>query len=158
MTDEKSNVPDMPDIPPMPKDKKRELSKESAQAVFDEILEYYDIDFSDIVNDQGKEGAETLKNKLVRNIMAGRIETNQSEDLDEGFQIIQHTRRGVTVVYNEYGAKPAEESDKAKGVSAAHYRLAGSLSGKGADYIKSKKNFSGPDIKLLEYIMTLFLL
>ncbi len=138
--------------------KKKELSKESATKVFDEILEYYDLDFEDIVNDQGKEGAETLRNKLVRSIMNGRVETNIDDDPEKGFQIIQNTRKGVRVVYNEYNAKAAEESDKAKGISASQYRLLGSLCQKGTDYIKSKKNFNGADLKLAEYIAVLFLL
>jgi hypothetical protein len=130
------------------------LSQESAQKVFDEILEYYDIDFDDIVNDQGKEGAETLQNKLVRSIKQGRIETNLSDESAEGFQIIQHTRDGKTFTYNEYNAKAAEESDKAKGVSASQYRLLGSLSGQG----ETIKKMRGPDLKLAEYVAVLFLL
>lgn len=135
--------------------KKREISEESATKTFDEILEYYDIEIDDIVNDQGKEGAETLRNKLIRAIKDGRIETRMSENIEEGFQIIQHTRRGVTVVYNEYNATAAEESDKEKTISGGRYRLLGSLCKKGKDYIMSPKNFNGADLKLAEFISIL---
>lgn len=138
--------------------KKREISEESARKTFSEILEYYDIDYQDIVSDRGKEGAETLQNKLVRAIMKGRIETNQSEDLEKGFQIIQNLKSGTTVAYNEYNAKAAEESDKGRGVSSAQYMLLGSLCGKGVDFIRNKKVFNGPDLRLAENIALLFFL
>jgi len=134
------------------------LSDEAAQAVFQEILDYYDIEFDDIVNDQGQEAAKTLKNKMVRSIRKGKIETRMHDDIDKGFQIIQHTSTGKVIEYNEYNATAAEESDKGKGISAAQYRLLGSLSGKGAEFIKSKHNLRGPDLKLAEYIAVLFLL
>lgn len=136
----------------------KKISKESAQKVFNEILEYYDIDFEDIVNDQGKEGAKTLENKLIRAIMAGRIETKMSDDHNQGFQIIQHTRTGKTVAYNEYGTKAARESAKQKDSASAQYALLGSLSGLGMDYFNSKKNFPGPCLKLAEYVAVIFLL
>jgi len=138
--------------------KRRKISKESAKAVFEEVLAYYDIDFEDIVNDQGKEGAQTLQNKLIRAISDGRIEVNHSQDPEKGFQIIQNLSTGQTVAYNEYNAKAAEEGDKGKGPSAMQYRLLGSLSGKGVDHIKSPKVFRGPDLKLAEFVAVLFLL
>jgi len=137
------------------KDKKElKLSTEAAKDVFQEIFDFYDIDFDDIVNDQGKDGAKTLKNKFIRAIRKGRIETKLNDDSTKGFQIIQHTMDNQTFTYNEYNAKAAEESDKAKGVSAAQYRLLGSLSGKGV----AIKKMRGPDLKLAEYIAILFLL
>ena len=139
-------------------EQKNKLSEEAARNIFNELLDYYDIDFEDIVNDQGKEGAQTLQNKFIRAIMKGKIETNHSQDPEEGFQIIQHLSTGSSVAYNEYNAKAAEESDKGKGVSASQYMLLGSLCQKGADYIKSNKVFRGPDLKLAEYIAVLFLL
>ena len=136
------------------KDTELKLSAEAAQEVFQSILDFYDIDFDDIVNDQGKDGAQTLKNKFIRAIRKGRIETKLNDDSEKGFQIIQHTMDDLTFAYNEYNAKAAEESDKAKGVSAAQYRLLGSLSGKGL----AVKKMRGPDLKLAEYIAILFLL
>jgi hypothetical protein len=130
------------------------LSKEAATDVFQGILDFYDIDFEDIVNDQGAEAAKTLRNKFIRAIRKGRIETNLHEDSQKGFQIIQHTMDDKEFAYNEYNAKAAEESDKGRGVSAAQYRLLGSLSGKG----EAVKKMRGPDLKLAEYIAVLFLL
>lgn len=137
---------------------KKIISKESAQDVFDGILEYYDIDFEDIVNDQGKDGAKTVQNKFIRAIMSGRIETNIHDDAKKGFQIIQHTRPGETVVYNEYNLKAARESAKAKDSTSAQFCLLASMSGLGVPYFENVKNFRGPDLKLAEYISILFLL
>lgn len=139
----------------MEEEKKFKLGEEAATKVFQEILDYYDIDYEDIVNDQGKDAAKTLRNKLIRAIRAGRLETNHSEIPEEGFQIIQHARHGHTFTYNEYNAKAAEESDKGRGVSSAQYNLLGALSGKGAASIKKMR---GPDLKLGEYIAVIFLL
>ncbi len=139
-------------------EKKPKISEESAGETFQGILDFYDIDFEDIVNDQGKEGAQTLRNKFIRAIQKGKVETNQSDDPDKGFQIIQNLSTGQIIAYNEYNAKAAEESDKGKGVSSAQYRLLGSLSGKGVDFIKNNKVFRGPDLKLAEYIAVIFLL
>lgn len=130
------------------------LAEEAATEIFQELLDYYDIDYEDIVNDQGKDAAKTLRNKLIRAIRAGRVETKMNDDPEKGFQIIQHAKDGKIFEYNEYNAKAAEESDKARGVSGAQYRLLGSLSGKG-DAIKKMR---GPDLKLAEYIAVLFLL
>lgn len=130
------------------------LSEEAAVETFQGILDFYDIDFEDIVNDQGSEAAKTLRNKFIRAIRKGRIETNLSDDSDQGFQIIQHTMNGKTFTYNEYNAKAAEESDKGRGVSASQYRLLGALSGMGT----AVKKMRGPDLKLAEYIAVLFLL
>ncbi len=134
------------------------LSVVAAKEIFQEILDFYDIDFEDIVNDQGKEGAETLRNKLIRAIRKGKIETHMSDDPEKGFQIIQNSSTGITLAYNEYNATSAEESDKGKGISAMQYRLLGSLCGKGTDYIKNRKILRGPDLKLAEYIAVIFLL
>ena len=136
----------------------KDISEESAKNTFNKILDYYDIDFEDIVNDQGKEGAKTLQNKFIRAIRKGRVETNVDDDPKKGFQIIQHLSTGKTITYNEYNATAAEESDKGKGSSAMQYHLLASLSGKGVPYIKNATNFRGPDVKLAEYIAILFLL
>lgn len=143
---------------PVIEKKKREISKESAQKTFDEILDYYDIHFDDIVNERGKEGAKTVQNKFIRAIQNGKIETNHSQDQDKGFQIIQNLASGTTVAYNEYNAVAAEQSDKGNGVSSSQYMLLGSLCGKGADFIKNKKVFNGPDLRLAEHIALLFFL
>ena len=145
------------EIEPSEKDEPK-ISDESAKEIFQRILDYYDIDFQDIVSDQGKNGAETLRNKFIRAIMKGKIETNMSDDPDKGFQIIQNSSTGITIAYNEYNAVAAEQGDRGKGQSSAQYELLGSLCGKGSDYIKSKKNLRGPDLKLAEYIAVLFLL
>lgn len=139
-------------------EKKPKISKESAQKTFNELLEYYDIDFEDIVNERGKEGAQTLQNKFVRAIQNGKIETNLSSDPKKGFQIIQNLASGKTITYNEYNAEAAEASDRGTGVSSSQYLLLGKLSGKAEGYIKNPANFNGPDLRLAEHIALLFFL
>lgn len=128
------------------------LSEEAATAVFQDLIENYDVDFEDIENDQGKEGAKTLRNKLVRAIRKGRLETNLHEDEEKGFQIIQHTKKGQTFTYDEYGSKAAKEHDKAGGRSAGQYAMLGSMSGTGSAVEKMR----GADLRLAEHIALLF--
>lgn len=138
--------------------RKEKMSKESATLNFDAILYKYDIDFKDIVNERGREGAETIRNKFVRAFMYGRMDINLSSDPEKGFQIIQNLSTGKTVAYNEYNTTAAEESDKGVGSSEQQYQLLGSLCGKSAEYIKSKSNFRGEDLRLAECIALLFFL
>ncbi|NIA28338.1 MAG: hypothetical protein GWP06_00320 [Actinobacteria bacterium] len=141
-----------------PPEKKPRIGEDAAKDIFKGWLDYYDIKFSHIVNDQGREGAETLENKIVCAIQDEKIETNLSTDPNEGFQIIQHTRPGKTITYNEYGFKAARESAKQKDSASAQIALLASLSGLGMPNFDNKKWFSGPDLKLAEYISILFLL
>lgn len=127
------------------------ISKESAEEVFSELLEYYDIDFEDLEIDQGAEGARTVKNKLVRAIRRGRMETNIHEDPKKGFQIIQHLRDGTTITYNEYNHACMEEAAKCKTVK--NIALMGALCPEGYARLKQLR---GPDMKFIEYVSVLF--
>lgn len=143
---------------PEPVHKKREISEESAEKQFNDWIDYYFIDFDDIISDQGKNGAKKIKNVLVRAIRKGIIEFKQSSDPEEGFQVIQNTTTGKRIAYNEYNIVGLEEFDKGKGTSEAQFRLLGSLCGLGYDTLKSKKYMMAPDIKIAENISTIFLL
>lgn len=137
--------------------KDQRISEESATKSVDEILDFYRIKFKHIVNDQGKEGAETWKNKMVEAFRDGLLETNQDPDPDKGFQIIQHTSTGQTIFYNEYGSKAAKEYAKQRDSASANLAMMASMSGKGMPFFESKKNFSGSDTRLLESIGLIFL-
>jgi hypothetical protein len=136
-------------------DPPQRISKDSAKVTLDEILKKYRIKFEHIVNDQGKEGAETWYNKIVEAIRDGLLETNV--DPVGGFQIIQHTSKDKTVVYNEYGFKAAREYAKQRDNASAVFAMLGSLCGKGLEYFESEKNFAGQDIKLADSIGLIFL-
>lgn len=126
------------------------IQREPAEEIFNELLEYYDIDFKDIEIDQGEEGALTVKNKLVRGIMRGRMETDTT-DQKEGFQIIQHIRDGTSVTYHEYDITALEEATKSKGVKGV--ALMGSLCDKGLPRLRQLR---GPDLKFVEFLAVLF--
>lgn len=134
------------------------LSEESAKKEFERFLNHYDFDFEDIVSDRGKDGAEQLQRKMIRAIRSGTIEFKESSNIEEGLQVIQRTKRGVVVIYNEYNSTAAIESDKARNVAESYYKLLGSLCGKGEDFIKNKQNFSVSDLKLSECLAILFLM
>jgi hypothetical protein len=137
--------------------KDQRISEESATKSVDEILDFYRIKFKHIVNDQGKEGAETWKNKMVEAFRDGLLETKQDPDPEKGFQIIQHTSTGQTVIYNEYGVKAAREYAKQRDSASANLAMMASMSGKGMPFFESRKNFSGSDIRLLEALGMVFL-
>lgn len=127
------------------------IQQEPAEKIFNDLLEYYDIDFNDIEIDQGEEGALTVKNKLVRALRRGRMETNIHEDAKKGFQIIHHLRDGTSITYNEYNHTCMEESVKCKGVK--NIAMMGALCDEGLGRLKQLR---GPDLKLIEFISVLF--
>lgn len=128
------------------------ISRERAQEIIQEWLDFYDIDFEDIVNDQGKEGAQTIQNKLVRAIMKGRLETDPNNE--KGFVVFQHINDGKTLIYNELSGHQMIEGEKAKGSIAGMYAMLGSLCGLGSTAIK---NLKGKDLGLAHAIGTIFL-
>jgi len=127
------------------------VNEASAKVTFDGILDYYDIVFRDIEVDQGKEGALTVKNKLVRGIMTGRLQTHTHDDPKYGFQIILNLRTGDSITFNEYNHAALEAFNLAKGVKSI--ALMGALCDEGPDRLKLLK---GPDLKTLEFISVLF--
>ena len=134
--------------------KQIKLSKESAEAVFNEFLDFYDIDFEDIVNDQGKEGAKTLQNKMIRAIQKGKVEIKMVEENGgERLHVVQNLIGGDCVAYKEYNAAASMEADKGRGGATANYYLLASLCGHGVDRIKKLR---GPDLKIAEYIGILY--
>ncbi len=130
------------------------IDKRAAEASVDELLDFYDIEFEDIVNDQGKEGAKTWKNKIIRAFQKGRLETVQ--DPDKGFCIIQNFSTGKSLTYKEYGAKAAIQSAKQKDAESANLTLLASLSGNFLVWFEKKVNCSGPDLRLAEAIVMVF--
>lgn len=137
-------------------EKKPRISEKSAEKSVQELLDYYEVEFEDIVNDQGKEGAKTWKNKIARAFQKERLETKIDDDPEKGFCIIQHTSTGKSFTYKEYNHKAATAYAKQKDSASASFSLLGSLSGQSSEIFKSKKNFSGPDLRLAEAVVMIF--
>jgi hypothetical protein len=135
----------------MIEEKTKTIGDLRAKEILQEWLDYYDIEFDDIVNEQGKEGAETAVNKLKRAIRNGRLEIE--EDPEKGLIVIQHTKKTV-IKYGEISGKSKMEADKHKGNHSRLYAILGSLSGLGVDAIAKLK---GKDLGLAECIAVVFL-
>lgn len=134
--------------------KEIKIQEEPAKAIFDEILDYHEIKWVQLENDQSPEGARMIKNKLVDAIMRGKMETNVHEDHQKGFQVIIHMRDGTSATFNEYNHTALEESAKCKTVK--NIALMGALCDEGG--VERLKQLRGPDLKLVEILSTLFLL
>ncbi len=137
-------------------EKKPRISPESAEKSVQDLLDFYEIEFEDIVNDQGKEGAKTWKNKITRAFQKERLETRKDDDPEKGFCIIQHTSTGKHFTYKEYNHKAAIAYAGQKDNASASFSLLGSLSGQSSEIFKSRKNFSGPDLRLAEAVVMIF--
>lgn len=132
--------------------KEVKIQEEPATAVFDEILDYHEIRWTQLENDQGPEGANMIKSKIVDAIQRGRIETNIHEDHQKGFQVIIHMRDGKSATFNEYNHKGLEEGAKCKTVK--NIALMGALLDEGGE--ARLKQLRGPDLKLVEVLSVLF--
>lgn len=133
------------------------ISEEAATESVDEMLKEYRVKFKHIVSDQGKDGAETWKNKMVEAFMDGSLETRRDPDPEKGFQIIQNTSKGKTVVYNELDLNASKAYAKERDTASAAFAMMASMAGKGVPYFEKKANFSGGDLRLLESLAMLFL-
>ena len=145
---------DLPPLEPELGEDGTKITKEGAEESVNKLLDYYDIEFEDIVNDQGKEGARTWKNKIVRAFQKGRLEL--LEDPDKGFCIVQNFSTKKQLVYKEYGAIAAIQSAKQKDSETANLTLLASLSGNMVAWFKSRSNCTGPDLRLAEAIVMVF--
>lgn len=135
--------------------RERKVSNETAHLIFEAILYKYDIKFSDIVIEDGEEAAETKRNKFVRAIEYGRMSFEKSDDPKKGYVISQVEANGKTIEYIEYNGTASAQAGKGKGGPQKIYELLGSLSGKGAEYIKK---MDGEDLRLAEEIANIFFL
>lgn len=137
------------------------LSEESAQEELNRFYEYYDIDLSDLDEDDGDEemsignrAIKSLQKKILKGVRKGVL---KFEERDEGFFIVQTTRRGNDISYKEIDGHAKTEMGKKKDNdhSGKCYALLGYLCGEGENLIKKLK---GPDLSLAEAIGTTLLL
>lgn len=152
--EEKNNIIP-PLMPELGKDGTK-IDRESAEKSVDELLEHYHIEFENIVNYEGKEGAKTWKNKMIKAFQEGRLETYKDDDPEKGFCIIQNFSTGKSLTYKEYGFTAAVQSSKQKDPTTANLTLLASLAGNMVGFFSSKKNCSGPDLRLAEAVVTIF--
>lgn len=109
--------------------KKNVISEESAQLQIDAWMEYYGLDFGDIVIEDGEAAAKTLMNTLIRAIMRGELEIDSSD----GLTIIQHlkhpTKKTEKITYSGKVSRARLAMDKAgKGQQASMYAFMASMS------------------------------
>jgi hypothetical protein len=107
------------------------LSEESAKAALDEVLSYYEIEWSD----KRKEQVEPLLDTIIKGYQRGLLENKHDEDL--GFTVIQHLKNGQTLTYRELKGKDrlVVEGFNETQIYSRTSALLGRLSGLGADAI-----------------------
>jgi len=129
------------------------LSQETAEAVLDKLIEYYEIDLDDLPI-ESKSGIEAVMKKMVKFIRMGRLEIKT----EDGIQCIQTLRNSeTTLTYGELTGK-AKTAMGTKEMNDTHGRLfalLGVLCGSGEAVILKLK---GPDLSLAECLGGLFLL
>lgn len=128
------------------------LSEESASAILDKLIEYYEIDLDDLPS-ASKDSIDATMKKLVKFIRKGRLEINT----EDGIQCIQTLRDGKTkITYKELcgKAKIAMGSKKETDHHGRLFALLGALS----DGETTIAQLKGPDLSLVECLGGLFLL
>lgn len=127
------------------------LSEESAQEQLNQLLDYYEIDFTDIPTDQ-KNSFDMIGKKLVKFIRQGRLEIK----IEDGIKCIQTLKNGTTTIeYKELNgkAKTAMGTKSTEDGNGRIYALMGALSDGEAAIIQLK----GPDLSLAECLGAVFL-
>jgi hypothetical protein len=131
----------------------RKISKEVAEQQIESWLEYFGLDFNDIVIEDGKEAAETLMNTLVRAIMRGELEINVEDEL----RVTQHlkfpTENSEDITYLDKVAKARIAMGDSKNSNQRMYSFMAALAGvPHTDLMKLK----GPDSTVFNRLATVF--
>ncbi len=136
-------------------EKKREISKESAQAQLDLFLDFYQIDPLDIDDDSQRSAIKSTLNRIRKAIMTGRVEVLQDGDLE----VKQHTKQTenkTVFTYKEITGKHKRQLDK---IGDENYKrvhtILSSLSGIPVHEFSKLK---GADMSISESLGALFLL
>ncbi len=79
----------------------RKISKESAELQFNAILDYFDIEFSDLEIEDGEEAAQTMKNYLIRAICKGRLIVDMEGDFKVTQKLKFPTENTSIIVYED---------------------------------------------------------
>lgn len=130
------------------------VSEEVAEDTFDAILRKYNIDFDNIVIENGKEAAETYRNMYMKAIREGRMSVEIDDE--KGFCITQQTYSGQKIVYREYNQRAGLAYAKGKNSQEKIYKLMGVLCGGSEEIFANKSIFNGPDVRLAEEIANIF--
>jgi hypothetical protein len=130
------------------------ISADSAREQINSWLDYYGLDFADIVIEDGKEAAETLMNTLVRAIQRGELEISIEGDLE----IIQHLRFpvegvGDKITYLDKTGNAKIAMGKEKNDQIRMLCFMGALCGIEAKHLKKMK---GSDATIRTRLATVF--
>ena len=146
-----------------PKDEEKtktgsKLSLESAEAQLDEMLKYYRIERESIVNEYGKDGVETVCNKLILAIKDGLLEIAVVDGDLKVTQNLQHAPGDdPTIMYGVLTGAIKITLDKyGEGKSYARlHALMGALAGLPP---KAMEALKGADYGTMESLSLLFML
>jgi hypothetical protein len=112
------------------------ISKEAASAQIDNWLDYYGLDFNDIVKEEGKEAAETLMNTLTRAIMRGELEIVTEGEFqithNLKFPIVKNKESGDTIeqiIFKDKVGKARIAMGDSRNIHLQMYNFMGALSG-----------------------------
>lgn len=135
----------------MSDDAKTRISAESADAIFEDFLKYYEIDLNEIQGNQ-RRATESAISKIKKSIMDGQIEI-----MDDHFTIVVHLRNAQRLEIRELDGKAKVEMGKRENedLHGRLYAMMGSLSGLGFNAIQSLR---GPDLTRVESLGIVFLL
>ncbi len=134
------------------------ISKENAEQMFSELLDYYDLEVDEDSEDVTERLIAGMKKKFVRAFMRGRLELDSR---DGRLFVIQHLRGPSKTIENgviEYKplngrARVAMKSDKDSNHYARIYQMLSVLAGLPEASIR---NLEGADLGLAEDLATLF--
>jgi hypothetical protein len=137
--------------------KKNIISEENARAQVQTFLDYYEINLEDVKNTEAKNGLDSTIDKVVKQIMLGKIEIREEADT---IIVNQHLKKPMgeikIIEYAELGGKH-KVAMKDKGANDFYgrlYAMLGSISGLGETAIVGLK---GTDLSACEALGVLYL-
>jgi hypothetical protein len=137
-------------------DDKYAISKENAERVIQEILDFLEIDIDEIEDKELKKMIKQNYGRMIKAVRLGRLEVKTAE----GFRIIQHLRNDVDHKNSLIYRAPGAQAKKAMGeklvtdFNGRIYALMGSACGLGEAAIDK---LDPVDLSLLEVLGAIFL-
>lgn len=139
--------------------KKNIIGLEDAEKQVAIFVDYYDLEIGEEgTNPDHQENIEAALKKLVRHVMAGRLEIELDEN--DKIQITQHIKKGdgdmKTLKYRVLNGQAKKEMKNAKDgdFHGKMYAMVGSLAGTSGNGIA---NLTGSDLSVCECLGALFL-
>jgi len=123
------------------------ISEESATEQYQQLLNWYDLDFSDAKDPRAP---EKIKQKIVKAIRQGKVEI----EIGESIAVVQHTENCGTLRYGQVSARARVAMDREKGESARLYAYLAALS---KTEVSKLYNLEGIDLSIAELLGLLFL-